>query len=208
MPTSARAVITRADEALAIVDVVVDDPADDEVLIDLHASGVCHTDHDLRGYAGVILGHEGAGVVTAVGSQVSRVAVGDRVLLNWAMPCGDCFQCVEGNEHLCEVGSPIYGGPGSRAHDNCTTHETRPVRRAFGLGTMSTTTLVPDRAVTRLPDHVSFEAGAITGCGVMTGVGVRASAAGRSTTPTRSMCRRSRSSTTRSGATSPTGARS
>ncbi|MGH9133799.1 MAG: alcohol dehydrogenase catalytic domain-containing protein [Ilumatobacteraceae bacterium] len=171
MPTSARAVITGEGGVLDVVDVTVDDPADDEVLVDLHASGVCHTDHDLRSYPGTILGHEGAGTVSSVGSRVSSVEVGDRVLLNWAMPCGACFQCVDGNEHLCEVGSPLYDRPGSRAHRGSTTRDGRPVRRAFGLGTMSTATLVPDRAVTRMPEHVSFAAGAIAGCGVMTGVG-------------------------------------
>ena len=167
----ARAVVTGAGGAITVEDVDVAPPRSGEVRVELRASGICHTDHDLRSVSDVVLGHEGAGVVESVGPDVEHVASGDRVLLNWAMPCGRCFQCVEGNEHLCEVGSPLHGGAGSRAHHGSTRLGGRDLRRAFGLGTMSTLTVVPDRAVTPLPDHVGFAAGAIAGCGVMTGVG-------------------------------------
>lgn len=167
----ARAVVTGQDGQLGVRSVRVAPPQPGEVRVELRASGVCHTDHDLRGRADVVLGHEGAGIVESVGPGVEHVAVGDRVLLNWAMPCGRCFQCVEGNEHLCEIGSPLFGGSSSRAHAGSTTLDGREVARAFGLGTMSTMTVVPATAVTRLPDHVGFAPGAIAGCGVMTGVG-------------------------------------
>jgi S-(hydroxymethyl)glutathione dehydrogenase / alcohol dehydrogenase len=168
----ARGVVSGPGGELTVRELLVGDPAVGEVRVRLCASGVCHTDHDLRRRAGIVLGHEGAGIVDAVGDRVQRVAVGDRVLLNWAMPCGACFQCVAGNEHLCEVGSPLYGGAGSRAHpQSTTTPDGDPVARAFGLGTLSTFTVVPDRAVTPLPSSVDFAAAAIVGCGVMTGVG-------------------------------------
>jgi len=173
-----QAVITGEDSAIAVVDVTVAAPADGEVLVELHASGVCHTDHDLRRYPGLVLGHEGAGVVAAVGPGVTGIATGDRVVLNWAMPCGSCFQCVAGNQHLCEIGSPLQRGPGSHAHLESTLHENRPVRRAFGLGTMSTATVVRATAATPLPDGVPFTSAAIVGCGVMTGFGSVVNAAG------------------------------
>jgi S-(hydroxymethyl)glutathione dehydrogenase/alcohol dehydrogenase len=173
-----RAVVTGEAGAIALVDVEVDEPGEGEVLVDLHASGVCHTDHDLRRWPGIVLGHEGAGVVGMVGPGVTGVAAGDRVILNWAMPCGSCFQCVAGNRHLCEIGSPLQRGPGSHARLESTLHEGRPVRRAFGLGTMSTATVVPAAAVTPLPDGVPFASAAIVGCGVMTGFGSVVNAAG------------------------------
>jgi S-(hydroxymethyl)glutathione dehydrogenase/alcohol dehydrogenase len=101
-----RAVVTTEGGGIALVDVEVDEPGEGEVLVDLHASGVCHTDHDLRRWPGLVLGHEGAGVVGAVGPGVTGVETGERVVLNWAMPCGSCFQCVAGNRHFCEIGSP------------------------------------------------------------------------------------------------------
>ena len=170
--------ITTDSGGISLVDVEVDDPGEGEVLVDLHASGVCHTDHDLRRWPGIVLGHEGAGVVGAVGSGVAGVEAGDRVLLNWAMPCGSCFQCVAGNRHLCEIGSPLQRGPRSHARLESTLHDGRPLRRAFGLGTMSTTTVVPAAAITPLPEGVPFASAAIVGCGVMTGFGSVVNAAG------------------------------
>jgi S-(hydroxymethyl)glutathione dehydrogenase/alcohol dehydrogenase len=171
-------VITTEGGGIELADVEVDDPAEGEVLVELHASGVCHTDHDLRRWPGMVLGHEGAGVVGAVGPGVTGVEAGQRVVLNWAMPCGSCFQCVAGNRHLCEIGSPLQRGPGSHARLESTLHNGRPVRRAFGLGTMSTVTVVPAAAVTPLPDDVPFAPAAIVGCGVMTGFGSVVNAAG------------------------------
>src|SRR5688500_16122646 len=78
-------------------------PQGSEVLVELKAAGVCHTDFkSLSWQMELVLGHEGAGVVTAVGPEVKRLAPGDKVVLNWAIPCGKCFQCLEGNQSLCE----------------------------------------------------------------------------------------------------------
>jgi len=102
MGRAARAVVSDGAGGFAVRDVEVDDPADGEVLVEIRASGVCHTDHDLIGVpVPFVLGHEGAGVVLAVGGGVTDIAVGDSVLLSWSLPCGSCFQCVEGNHHLC-----------------------------------------------------------------------------------------------------------
>ena len=162
----------------AVRDVEVDDPAAGEVLVELRASGVCHTDHDLIGVpVPFVLGHEGAGVVLAVGDGVSDVAVGDSVLLSWSLPCGACFQCVEGNHHLCERHSPLIGGLGGHAHLSGTRLDGRPIVRAFNLGTMSTHALVRREAVVALPDGIPFASACIVGCGVMTGYGSAVNAA-------------------------------
>jgi Zn-dependent alcohol dehydrogenase len=124
-----------------------------------------------------VLGHEGAGVVLAVGDGVTDVSAGDSVLLSWSLPCGSCFQCVEGNHHLCERHSPLIGGLGGHAHLSGTRLDDRPVVRAFNLGTMSTHALVRREAVVALPDGIPFASACIVGCGVMTGYGSAVNAA-------------------------------
>jgi Zn-dependent alcohol dehydrogenase len=159
-----RAVVTDGAGGYAVKDVEVGPPAAGEVLVEIKASGVCHTDHKFmfRGFS-QILGHEGAGVVRAVGPGVSGVAPGDPVLLNWAIPCRACFQCRRGAENLCEA-SP-------RVPDGRFLVDGRPTPTAFGLGTMSTLTVVPEAAAVKMDVDVPFPSAAILGCGVMTGVG-------------------------------------
>lgn len=78
-------------------------PAPGEVRVRIQACGLCHTDHASLTWPGpLVLGHEGAGIVDVVGAGVAGVRAGDRVLLNWAMPCGHCFQCDAGLP-------PLYG---------------------------------------------------------------------------------------------------
>jgi Zn-dependent alcohol dehydrogenase len=156
----------------------VSDPGPGEVLVDLKASGVCHTDSDMLGMpVPFVMGHEGAGVVAAIGEGVSNVAVGDRVVLNWAIPCGYCANCVAGIRHLCLNGSPIAGGMRGHADFARTTYKGNGIYRSFNLGTMSTKTVVRAPACTKLHTDVSFAAAAIVGCGVMTGWGSAVNAA-------------------------------
>jgi len=149
-------------------------PYDDEVMVQIKAAGICHTDWDSiqtwdRPF---IVGHEGAGIVTQVGKYVTRVQIGDPVLLNWAIHCGHCFQCREGNLHICSNYSPVAGdGSGGHAHSEATTLGGAPIERSFHLGTMSEATIVKEGAVVKIPKHIPFESAAIVGCGVMTGFG-------------------------------------
>ena len=100
----ARAMITDGFGKFSCETVEVDDPQAGEVMVEIKASGVCHTDHQFLGNKITqILGHEGAGVVSKVGPGVTKVKSGDRVLLNWAVPCGTCFQCKRGAENICEL---------------------------------------------------------------------------------------------------------
>jgi Zn-dependent alcohol dehydrogenase len=165
-----RAVISDGTGGFAVHEVEVGEPGPDEVLVELAASGVCHTDHDLC--TGVplpmILGHEGAGTVRAVGDEVGHVTPGDRVILTWAIGCGDCYQCTQGSRVLCETRGIT---PGGHARFDATTHDGNPVLRAFNLGTMSTATVVRQEAVVRLAADISFESACLLGCGVMTGYG-------------------------------------
>src|SRR5579872_864320 len=103
MSVSARAIVTDGEGSFSFEALEIAPPEANEVLVEIRASGVCHTDADsMRWGRPLIMGHEGAGVVAACGTGVDHVAVGDRVLLNWAIPCGACIQCKRGAESLCE----------------------------------------------------------------------------------------------------------
>lgn len=149
-------------------------PADNEVQIQIKASGICHTDWDSiqTWNKDFIVGHEGAGIVTAIGQQVSKVKVGDHVVLNWAIPCGRCFQCQEGNPHICEKHSPVCGcGLEGHAHADASHMNNSPIERSFHLGTMSEYTVVKEAAVVKIDKDIPFATASIVGCGVMTGWG-------------------------------------
>lgn len=170
------AALTRGDGQFFIDRVELADPAADEVLVRIKAAGLCHTDHDsLHWGKTLVLGHEGAGIVEKTGKEVKGLRVGDPVVLNWAIPCGQCFQCREGNEHICENNSPVIAGNDfnkGHAHAWGTKFMDLPVLRSFNLGTISEYALVKQAAVVK--NHVSemsFPAASIIGCGVMTGYG-------------------------------------
>ncbi len=172
-----RAAISKGDGHFTIDTVVVGDPEPDEVLVRIIASGLCHTDFDsLKWGKPIVMGHEGAGVVEAVGASVQNVAIGDSVILNWATPCRNCFQCRLGNEHLCEKNSPVVAGANGytegHAHLEGTTWNGKPIERSFNIGTLSEYALVKASAVIRNPaEKMPFTSASIIGCGVMTGYG-------------------------------------
>lgn len=151
-------------------------PADDEVLVQIKASGICHTDYDsIRHWPGpFIVGHEGAGIVLDKGPKVKELQIGDHVILNWAIPCGECFQCKIGQTNICEKNSPVVHharfNPGHVPLDR-TRFEGQGILRSFNLGTMSTHTVVREAAAIRVDPEVPFASACIVGCGVMTGVG-------------------------------------
>ena len=160
----ARAAVADGAGGYRVDEVEVGDPGHGEVRVAIKASGVCHTDHKvLPRWPAMVMGHEGAGVVLDVGPGVTNVAAGDRVLLNWAMPCGNCFACRGGSRNLCEDKPRI--APGRIAHRG------KPVETSFGLGTMSTVTVVPHQAVIRMDVDIPFTSACILGCCVMTGYG-------------------------------------
>ncbi len=173
-----KAAITDGKGFFTIEEIQTGHPGDDEVLVQVKASGVCHTDYDsMRWGRPLILGHEGAGVVLQTGRNVKTVAAGDHVLLNWAMPCGTCYQCQRGNRHICENNSPVTGAKdkqgltGGHSTFSSTTFSGAGIERSFNLGTLSSHTLVREEAVIKMPKHIAFASGCIMGCGVMTGYG-------------------------------------
>lgn len=173
MSIIAKAAITDAQGSFTIGEVTVHPPARDEVRVAIKASGVCHTDWDtLKRDHSFILGHEGAGIVESVGEGVENVRPGDRVLLNWAIPCKECFQCQHGNHSICERNNEVTA-PGYRgaAREGATEWRGKSITRSFHLGTMSSHTVVRKEAVIPYTVEIPFASACIIGCGVMTGYG-------------------------------------
>jgi S-(hydroxymethyl)glutathione dehydrogenase / alcohol dehydrogenase len=161
----ARAAVSDGKGSFVIDEITLGDPLGDEVCVQIRASGVCHTDFDhMKNFgATFIMGHEGAGIVLKTGPNVAHVKEGDRVLLNWAIPCGDCFQCTRGAENICE-NKP-------RLPDERFAFRGETIVPDFGLGTMATHAVVPKQAVIKIDVKIPFTSAAILGCGVMTGFG-------------------------------------
>jgi len=176
----ARAAITDGHGKFTIEEIEIQSPKNDEVLVKMKASGLCHTDHDsLHWGRPVILGHEGAGIVEEVGPDVTSVQKGDKVILNWAIPCGRCFQCQEQNQHICENNSPVVAGDAlpdgevstGHAHLESSSFNGKGIERSFNIGTLSTHAVVKEQAVVKYKHTIPHSSASIIGCGVMTGYG-------------------------------------
>jgi S-(hydroxymethyl)glutathione dehydrogenase/alcohol dehydrogenase len=145
-------------------------PGAGHVKVRMRSTGVCHS--DLSAMAGIlpaalpaVLGHEGAGEVLEVGAGVTRVKQGDRVIVTWVPPCGNCKSCLRGEPNLCmELTIEAFGSP------NFTVGGT-PHFGMAGTGTFAEELTIPEAGCIPLADDVPFEIGALIGCGVMTGVG-------------------------------------
>jgi S-(hydroxymethyl)glutathione dehydrogenase / alcohol dehydrogenase len=160
----AKAIVTDGQGNFTLDEVRMGSPERNEVLVEIRASGVCHTDFDSMSWGRpCIMGHEGAGVVLECGAHVDHVRPGDRVLLNWAIPCGDCFQCRRGAENICERKPTV---PSERFE-----YRGQPIGTSFHLGTMASHAVVPRQAVVKMDVEIPFPSAAILGCGVMTGFG-------------------------------------
>ncbi|MCC6177600.1 MAG: Zn-dependent alcohol dehydrogenase [Chloroflexi bacterium] len=168
MATEARGVVAReVGKPAPIERIVLEDPGPGEVLVRILASGVCHTDlHFQLGSIGtlpVLMGHEGAGIVEAVGPGVTTPKVGEYVVLAWRAPCGQCRFCRIGQPHLCAASLnaiPRQHTPGGEV-----------IPTIMGLGTFATHTVVAALQAVPIPREVPPEQASLIGCGVMTGVG-------------------------------------
>jgi S-(hydroxymethyl)glutathione dehydrogenase/alcohol dehydrogenase len=166
--------ITDGNGNFSLEEIEVNAPSFDEVLVKIKAAGICHTDYDSLNWGKqMILGHEGAGVIEKIGRNVKDLNEGDSVILNWAIPCGHCFQCKKGNHNICENNSPVTGKNNrGHAHYGGTTFNEKNIDRSFNLGTLSEYALVRKGAVVKNNStKMSFAAASIIGCGVMTGYG-------------------------------------
>lgn len=171
-----RAAVTDGKGNFKISEVDLQSPGPGEVLIRIKASGICHTDYDSMTWGdSLVMGHEGAGVVEQIGDGVTSVQVGDAVLLNWAIPCGTCYTCSDGRQHICEENSFVTGKGGGDT--SATIYNELKIGRSFHLGTMAEATVVKEAAVVKMTEAMPFSSAAIVGCGVMTGFGSAVNAA-------------------------------
>jgi S-(hydroxymethyl)glutathione dehydrogenase/alcohol dehydrogenase len=141
-----------------------------EVIVQLAASGVCHTDLSVRdgGMPALLpctLGHEGAGIVTEVGADVTTVRPDDHVVITWNVPCRSCPDCLRGDSHLCPSGLlHAFGEPYAAGDEG-------QVWPSMGAGTLAEQTLVPAAAVVKVDPSLPLDLAALLGCAVTTGVG-------------------------------------
>jgi len=175
------AVLVSVGEPLEIAELELGAPQQGEVRVRLAASGVCHSDLSLvEGrvpyLTPVVLGHEGAGVVEAVGSGVTRVSPGDHVVIAWVPNCGHCFHCLRGERHLCLTAVRRQG----RMDDGGTRFQRDgvPVFHGLDAATFAEATVVRESAVVRIDPGIPLATAALVGCAVTTGVGAALHTAG------------------------------
>ncbi len=168
------AVFHKVHEPLTIETVELDRPRARELIVRTIATGVCHSDlHVIEGLGRFptdrpfVLGHEGAGVVEAVGSDVTAVKVGDHVVACLSGFCGTCAQCLSGHPNVCT------GGIATRAESDTprVSQHGGLVRQFGGLGSYAEKMLVHENSVVVIDRDIAFDRAALVGCGVLTGVG-------------------------------------
>ncbi|MGY1625040.1 NDMA-dependent alcohol dehydrogenase [Geodermatophilus sp. SYSU D00965] len=170
------AIIREPGKPWEVTELELDEPQAEEVRVRFAVSGMCHSDEHLRTGDSVarlpmVGGHEGAGVVEAVGSAVRRVAVGDHVVCSFIPACGVCRYCSTGHQNLCDRGAEMATGKladgGFRFHDDAG----NDLGGFCMLGTFSQRAVVQEASVVRIDEDIPFEVAALVGCGVPTGWG-------------------------------------
>jgi S-(hydroxymethyl)glutathione dehydrogenase/alcohol dehydrogenase len=170
------AVFHGAGRPLEVCEIELEEPRDDEVVVRMGAVGVCGTDlHSVKGEwqrpTPMVLGHEGAGTVEAVGNGVSSLRPGDRVVLSWAPSCGNCADCERGRPAACvplhraiAAGTFVDGRTGMSLNGET-------VYRGTATGALVERLVVAERVALPLGDEVPLEEAALLGCAALTGVG-------------------------------------
>jgi S-(hydroxymethyl)glutathione dehydrogenase/alcohol dehydrogenase len=159
-------------EPLKIDSVALKAPREDEVVVKVVASGVCHSDLSVVQMKipippPVVLGHEGAGIVEEVGKSVRDLRPGDHVVLSWVENCGHCHYCVAGHVHLCDTGirNSMEGKEAVFEKDGV------DITRMAGVASFAERTIVRATSAIKIRDDVPLDKACLVGCGVMTGVG-------------------------------------
>ena len=156
-------------------DITVASPKDGEVRIKMVASGVCHSDLSVQNgtiplATPLVLGHEGAGIITEVGPGVTDRAVGDHVVLSWVPQCRECYFCKRGQGYLCEKNGAVTMGGLLDGTKRFSSPDGELGQMAF-CGTFASEAIVPAISTVVIPDDVPLQSAALIGCGVLTGVG-------------------------------------
>jgi len=172
----AAAVLQRTEGLLEVTEVELAPPGPREVLVRLHASGVCHSDQNaIDGTAPTrcpaVLGHEGAGVVEEIGPGVTRVRPGDHVALSWAPSCGACEECVRDLPQLCSTAWPAMESGGLLDGTTRLSRDGEPVYHYSFISSFAEAAVLPERSCVPIPHDVPFGIAGLVGCAVTTGVG-------------------------------------
>ena len=171
------AIFRRPHEPLTVEEVEIAGPIGREVLVRTAASGVCHSDkHNIddlvgerwRGADTVILGHEGAGVVEAVGPDVTYVQPGDHVVACLSGFCGKCEQCLRGHPNLCTGRDVVMRGAADPPRYSM---DGEPVRQGYDIASYAEAMLLHENSLVKIDKRYPLEVGAIVGCAVTTGFG-------------------------------------
>ncbi len=170
------AILTEFNTPFKIETVDIAPPKAGEVLVKMAASGVCHSDwHVVEGLSyfplPIICGHEGAGVVEAVGDGVRQVQPGDHVSLNFRASCGECFYCQRGKPNLCEAYTPVLRSGLMGDGTSRLSWRGEPVYIMTGLGCFAEYVVIPESGAVPVRRDVPLEIAALVGCAVSTGVG-------------------------------------
>ena len=170
------AVLFEVGQRLQIRDVEVQAPRAGEVLVRMGAAGICHSDlHAMTGHLvaslPAILGHEGSGIVADVGPGVTSVKPGDHVIPLWRLSCGTCEYCSDGRPALCPEGTQIRMT--GRLLDGSTrfTLDGQEIKHFAGVSSFAEYSVIPARAVLKIPEDFPLDRAALLGCAVITGVG-------------------------------------
>jgi len=170
------AVLEEFAKPLVVQELDLADPRDGEVLVRLRACGVCHTDLytmsgvDPSGYFPTVLGHEGAGVVEAVGPGVKSLSVGDHVVTLFSPECGECLHCESGKTNIC---LSIREQQGRGFLPDGTTRLSRdgePMRHFMGCSTFAECTVMPEIALAKIDPRADLAAACLLACGATTGI--------------------------------------
>ncbi|MBO0689346.1 MAG: alcohol dehydrogenase catalytic domain-containing protein, partial [Candidatus Dormibacteraeota bacterium] len=169
------AVLLEPDARWEVTELELDPPKDNEVLIRFMASGLCHSDEHVRSHITkarlpMVGGHEGAGIIEAVGPGVTRVAKGDHVICSYIPVCGRCRYCSTGHQNLCDVGLNAMVGCLIDGTYRFHLHG-QDVGAMCVLGTFSQYAVISELSVVKIQGEFPFEVGALLGCGVPTGWG-------------------------------------
>lgn len=177
-PIKSRAAVAfKTGEALQIVEIDVAPPKAGEVLVKISHTGVCHTDaftlsgDDPEGVFPAVLGHEGAGIVMAVGEGVTSVAVGDHVIPLYTAECGECLFCKSNKTNLCVA---VRATQGKGLMPDGTTrfsYQGQPIYHYMGCSTFSEYTVVAEVSLAKINPQANHEQVCLLGCGVTTGLG-------------------------------------
>lgn len=170
------ALIYGFNEPIKVEEVELDEPRPDEVLVKMVAAGICHSDwHLVTGDTPtpvpIALGHEGAGIVEKVGSEVTKVKPGDHVALTFIPSCGHCKWCIEGKSQLCDLGILLLQGTRPDGTQRLKTKNGEGVGQMCLVSTFSEYTLVSQDSICKIDPNYDLDKAALVSCGVATGYG-------------------------------------